>query len=160
MMKEGATIDDNLNVAGSAAVVPLGSWTPGGALYQTLGFDFTLQGCESVGTISATVQLSQKDATGPFITAVSTEFATASKLSALVRIVYLRKEEAGAVSHSFVLTIDGTVRVFRQKFTLEDAIGSHACSLVFRAVQASRRVTNAIPLGCPLFVPVHTVNCV
>ena len=23
----------------------------------------------------------------------------------------------------------GTVRVFRQKFTLEDAIGSHACSL-------------------------------
>jgi hypothetical protein len=30
----------------------------------------------------------------------------------------------------------GTVRVFRQRFTLEDAIGSHACSL-----QASRRVT-------------------
>jgi aspartate/methionine/tyrosine aminotransferase len=34
---------------------------------------------------------------------------------------------------------------FRQRFTLEDAIGSHACS-----IQASRRVTNAIPLGCPL----------
>jgi hypothetical protein len=32
----------------------------------------------------------------------------------------------------------GTVRVLRQKFTLEDAI----------------------PLGCPLFLPVHTVNCV
>jgi hypothetical protein len=47
------------------------------------------------------------------------------------------------------------VRVFRQKFTLEDAIGSHACSL-----EASRRVTNDIPLGCPLFLPVHTVNCV
>jgi hypothetical protein len=29
----------------------------------------------------------------------------------------------------------GTVRVFRQKFTLEDAIGSHACSL-----QANMRV--------------------
>jgi hypothetical protein len=48
-----------------------------------------------------------------------------------------------------------TVRVYRQKFTLEDAIGSHACSL-----EASRRVTNGIPLGCSLFLPVHTVNCV
>jgi hypothetical protein len=35
----------------------------------------------------------------------------------------------------------GTVRVFRQEFTLEDAIGSHACSL-----EVSRRVTNGIPL--------------
>jgi hypothetical protein len=49
----------------------------------------------------------------------------------------------------------GTVRVFRQKFTFEDAIGSHACSL-----EASRRVTNGIPLGSPLFLPVHTVICV
>jgi serine/threonine protein kinase len=36
-----------------------------------------------------------------------------------------------------------TLRVFRQKFTLEDAIGSHD-----------------IPLGCSLFLPVHTVNYV
>jgi hypothetical protein len=36
----------------------------------------------------------------------------------------------------------GTVRVFRQKFTLDDAIGSHACSL-----EANIRVTNGIPLG-------------
>jgi hypothetical protein len=43
------------------------------------------------------------------------------------------------------------VRVFRQKFTLEDAIGSHACSL-----EASMRVTNAIPLGCSLLLPVGT----
>jgi hypothetical protein len=43
----------------------------------------------------------------------------------------------------------------RQKFTLEDAIGSQACSL-----EASRRVTNGILLGCPLFLPVDTVNCV
>jgi hypothetical protein len=49
----------------------------------------------------------------------------------------------------------GTVRVFRQKFTLEDAIGPHASSL-----EASRRVTNGIPLGCPRFLPVYTVNCV
>jgi hypothetical protein len=48
-----------------------------------------------------------------------------------------------------------TVRVFRQKFTLEDAIGSHACSL-----EANTRVTNGIPLGSPLLVPVHTVTCV
>jgi hypothetical protein len=45
---------------------------------------------------------------------------------------------------------------FRQKFTLEDAIEFHA----FAPLEASRRVTNAIPLGCPLFLPVHTVNCV
>jgi hypothetical protein len=32
---------------------------------------------------------------------------------------------------------------------------SHACSL-----QASRRVTNDIPLGCSLLLPVGTVNCV
>jgi hypothetical protein len=38
-----------------------------------------------------------------------------------------------------------TVRVFRQKFTLEDAIGSHACSL-----QASGRVTNSIQLRSSL----------
>jgi hypothetical protein len=39
----------------------------------------------------------------------------------------------------------GTVRVFRQKFTLEDAIGSHACSL-----EANMRVTSGIPLGSSL----------
>jgi hypothetical protein len=44
---------------------------------------------------------------------------------------------------------------FRQKFTLEDAIGSHACSL-----EANTRVTNGIPLGSSLLLPVHTVNCV
>jgi hypothetical protein len=38
-----------------------------------------------------------------------------------------------------------TVRVFRQKFTLEDAIGSHACSL-----EANMRVANGIPLGSSL----------
>jgi hypothetical protein len=50
---------------------------------------------------------------------------------------------------------EGTVRVFRQKFTLEDAIGSHACLL-----EANTRVTNGIPLGSSLRLPVCTVNCV
>jgi hypothetical protein len=36
----------------------------------------------------------------------------------------------------------GTVLLFLQKFTLEDAIGSTACSL-----EASMRVTNGIPRG-------------
>jgi hypothetical protein len=36
-------------------------------------------------------------------------------------------------------------RDFGQGFALEDAIGSHACSL-----EASMRVTNDIPLGCSL----------
>jgi hypothetical protein len=35
---------------------------------------------------------------------------------------------------------------FRQKFTPEDDIGSHAC-----LPEASRRADNAIPLACPLF---------
>jgi hypothetical protein len=38
--------------------------------------------------------------------------------------------------------VDGTVRVFRHCFALEDAIGSHAYSL-----QANLRATNNIPLG-------------
>jgi hypothetical protein len=49
----------------------------------------------------------------------------------------------------------GTVRVFRQKFTFEDAIGSHACSL-----EANTRVTNGIPFGSSLLLPVDTVNCI
>jgi hypothetical protein len=49
----------------------------------------------------------------------------------------------------------GTVRVFRQKFTLADAIGSHACSL-----EANMRVTNGFPLGSSLLLPGDTVNCV
>jgi hypothetical protein len=50
---------------------------------------------------------------------------------------------------------DARCAFFRQVVALEDAIGSHACSL-----EAGRRVTNGIPLGRPLFLPVHTVNCV
>jgi hypothetical protein len=57
--------------------------------------------------------------------------------------------------HAWQRVDTGTVRVFRQKCTLEDAIGSHACSL-----EASRRETNGIPLGCSLLLPDHTVNCV
>jgi hypothetical protein len=48
---------------------------------------------------------------------------------------------------------NGTVRVFRQKFTLEDAIGSHACSL-----EVNMRATNGILLLCPLLLPVGTSN--
>jgi hypothetical protein len=47
------------------------------------------------------------------------------------------------------------VRVFKQKFTLKDAIGSHAYSF-----EANTRVTNGIPLRSPLRSPVGTVNCV
>jgi hypothetical protein len=44
-----------------------------------------------------------------------------------------------------------TVHIFRKQFALDAAIGSHACSL---------EASNGIPLGCPLFLPVHTANCV
>jgi hypothetical protein len=46
-----------------------------------------------------------------------------------------------------------TVRVFRQEFALEDAIGSHACSL-----EVNIRVNNGIPLGSPLFLTVFIIN--
>jgi hypothetical protein len=42
-----------------------------------------------------------------------------------------------------------------QKFALEGAIGTHACSL-----EANMRVTNGIPLGSPLLLPVCPVNSV
>jgi hypothetical protein len=45
---------------------------------------------------------------------------------------------------SFASTLHGAR--FRQKFTLEDAIGSHTCSLEAPAM----RVTDGIPLGRPL----------
>jgi hypothetical protein len=54
-----------------------------------------------------------------------------------------------------VTSLRCAVRVFRQKVTIDDAIGSHACSL-----EASRHVDNGIPLGCPLLLPVHTLNYV
>jgi hypothetical protein len=46
-----------------------------------------------------------------------------------------------------------TVLVFRQEFTRADAIGSHASSL-----EANMRMTNGIPLGYSLLLPVGTVN--
>jgi hypothetical protein len=52
-----------------------------------------------------------------------------------------------------------TMRVFEQDFALEDAIGSHACSLHACSLQANMRVTNSIPLGSPLlFTVVATIN--
>jgi hypothetical protein len=58
--------------------------------------------------------------------------------------------------HSFSLSYSpggGMVLVFEQDFALEDAIGSHACSL-----EATMRVSNGIPLGSPLLLPVATMN--
>ena len=63
-------------------------------------------------------------------------------------------DEARPYARSNPICLSGTVRVFRHKFTLEDAIGSHACSL-----EANTRVTNGIPLGSSLLLPVCTVNC-
>jgi hypothetical protein len=48
--------------------------------------------------------------------------------------------------HFTAMHYAGTVRVFRQKSTLEDAIELHA----FAPLEVSRRVTNGILLGCPL----------
>jgi hypothetical protein len=48
-----------------------------------------------------------------------------------------------------------TVYGFEQKCALEDAIGSHACSL-----EASMRVAHSMPFRCSLRLPVGTVNSV
>ena len=56
---------------------------------------------------------------------------------------------------SIQLSCNGAVRVFRQNVALEDAIGSHTCSL-----EANMRVTNGIPLGSPLLLPAGTVTSV
>jgi hypothetical protein len=52
----------------------------------------------------------------------------------------------------------GTVHVFRQKFTLEDAIEFHAFAPL--EALASVCVTSGIPLGSQLLLPVGTVNSV
>jgi hypothetical protein len=44
-------------------------------------------------------------------------------------------------------------RISRHEFTLEDAIGSHACSL-----EATTRVINDLLLGCSHLLPVDAVN--
>jgi WD40 repeat protein len=49
----------------------------------------------------------------------------------------------------------GPVRVFRQKSSLEDAIGSHACSL-----EANMRVINGSSLGSSLLLPGCPINCI
>jgi hypothetical protein len=61
----------------------------------------------------------------------------------------------------------GTVCIFRQNFTLEDAIGSDTLLQAEDAIgsdtcslETSMRATNAIPLGSPLLLPVGTVNFV
>jgi hypothetical protein len=58
-----------------------------------------------------------------------------------------------------VRPLQGAVLFFRHKFTLENAIESHACSPEC-SPEANMCVTNGIPLGCPLLLPVDTVNCV
>jgi hypothetical protein len=65
----------------------------------------------------------------------------------------LRVNTEGRLRSSDMSTASGAR--FRQKFTLEDAIGSHACSL-----EVNTRVTNGIPLGSSPLLPVDTVNCV
>jgi hypothetical protein len=54
----------------------------------------------------------------------------------------------------YLLTLDDAIGgSLRQTVTLDDAIGSHACSF-----EASKCATNVNPLGCLLFLPIGTVN--
>jgi hypothetical protein len=72
------------------------------------------------------------------VTAAAAATAFAAVEAAAATAAALFAEESGGVVEL------GTVRGFGQNSALEDAIGSHACSL-----EASMRVTKDIPLGSP-----------
>jgi hypothetical protein len=78
---------------------------------------------------------------------------TAIQLRSKTKCVRLDGVQTIHVYAILIFLATGTVRVFRQKFTLEDAIGSHACSL-----QANMRVTNGISLGRPPFYRLTLCN--
>jgi hypothetical protein len=61
----------------------------------------------------------------PAAKAMAVEFALRDLVVQMVRF----NETLQPVMKSLPAIADGTVRVFRQKFTLEDAIGPHASSL-------------------------------
>jgi hypothetical protein len=71
-------------------------------------------------------------------------------------IVFLKELPIQGNSMHFNL-FNNVRRAFRQTFTLEDAIGSHVCSL-----EANIRVTTGIPLplACALLLPVGTETSV
>jgi hypothetical protein len=85
---------------------------------------------------------------------IAMEYCAAGSVAAMYQA---HKSELAEVEIASIVyySLSGAVRVFRQKLTLEDAIGSHACSL-----EANMRVTNDIPLGCLLLLPVGAVNSV
>jgi hypothetical protein len=58
-----------------------------------------------------------------------------------------------AIARGFAVDMHGAR--FPTEITLEDAIGSHACSL-----EVNIRVTNSIPLRCQLPLTVSTINFV
>jgi hypothetical protein len=95
------------------------------------------------------------DFTGNKTALWDTIYETIRTVSPATMITSYRGDVCSAQEGKTLYTNSGTVRVFRQQFTLEDAIGSHACSL-----EANTRVTNGIPLGFLLFLPVHIVKCV
>jgi mannan endo-1,4-beta-mannosidase len=72
-------------------------------------------------------------------------------INSTAQAVAFAKTAAVAAKHGVPQLFWGTVHVFRQDFALEDVIGSHACSL-----EANMRVTNGIPLGSPLLLPLST----
>jgi hypothetical protein len=132
------------------------------------GFADTIEFCREHGLPVGSAVVATGNAAREFLARVSSnrDATTNASYDALVRD--LRGMAGftvleGNIQHANVLgdVLEGlvihtcTVRGFWQGFTLEDAIGSHACSL-----ETSMRVSNGIPLGCSFLLPVGTVNCV
>jgi hypothetical protein len=63
---------------------------------------------------------------------------------------FMRSASINRTSHTLFRL--GTLLVFEHNFALDDVIGFHACSL-----EVSKRMTIAIPLGCPLPLSVRTL---
>jgi hypothetical protein len=78
---------------------------------------------------------------------------TAELLRSLPQALFEACEKAAKEGRRWLAFFIGTLSGFGLDFALENAIGSHACSL-----EASKRVTNGIPLGRPRPLTVTTVN--
>jgi hypothetical protein len=130
---------------------PLDPATPAAASATNIGADGTLSGSDETNIPSSTGGLSHLTAMleDPYLGSVARtlQLFTPPHLFCDTRDAATTKFISLQIHNHFPCT----VRVFRQNFALEDAIGSHACSL-----EANMRVTNGITLGSSPILPVDT----
>jgi arginyl-tRNA synthetase len=133
-------------------------------VYARLGVDFDVVTSESVYSRSAGATALALREAGALTTepnGAKIVDLTAHKLGHAVIVkedggsVYLTRDIAAALHRKETIGFDQMVRC---AFSGRNA--HSRMPLDPTHVQANMRVTNGIPLGCPLFLPVGTVNCV